>query len=257
MISPLAYIDPSAQIGDNVEIGAFAYIDKNVVIGDNNIIMPHATILYGSRIGNGNEIHCGAVIGGIPQDLKFRGEDSTAEIGNNNKIRENVTINRGTASKGKTLIGNNNLLMENMHVAHDCIIGNNCIIGNSTKFAGEVVVDDHATISACVLVHQFCHVGGYVMIQGGSGCSKDIPPYVMCGRHPVTYMGINLVRLRREGYSNELIDAIHNAYRMIYQSGKNVSMAVAALKESDLFSYSEVQYIVRFIESSERGIIRD
>ena len=257
MISPLAYVDPSAQIGDNVEIGPFCFIDKNVVIGDNNILMPHVNIMYGSRIGNGNQFHPGAVIGGIPQDLKFRGEDTTAEIGDNNRIRENVTINRGTASKGKTVVGNNNLLMENMHVAHDCVIGNNCIIGNSTKFAGEVVVDDHATISACVLIHQFCHIGGYVMIQGGSGCSKDIPPYIMGGRNPLTYAGINLVRLRREGYPAETIDAIHNAYRIIYQNGMNVSQAIAALKEDSISQFPEVQYIIRFIESSERGIIRD
>lgn len=257
MISPLAYVDPSAQIGENVEIGPFAFIDKNVVIGDNNIIMPHVSIMYGSRIGDGNTIHNGAVIGGIPQDLKFVGEETTAEIGNNNKIRENVTINRGTASRGKTVVGNNNLLMENMHVAHDCIVGNNCIFGNSTKLAGEVVVDDHATLSACVLVHQFCHIGGYVMIQGGSGITKDIPPYIMCGRNPVAYMGINLIRLRREGYSKDLIDAIHNAYRTIYQSGMNVSMAIAALKETPLMEFQEVQYIVNFVESAERGIIRD
>ncbi|MBO7248334.1 MAG: acyl-ACP--UDP-N-acetylglucosamine O-acyltransferase [Bacteroidaceae bacterium] len=257
MISPLAYVDPSAQIGENVEIGPFAFIDKNVVIGDNNIIMPHVSIMYGSRIGDGNTIHNGAVIGGIPQDLKFVGEETTAEIGNNNKIRENVTINRGTASRGKTVVGNNNLLMENMHVAHDCIVGNNCIFGNSTKLAGEVVVDDHATLSACVLVHQFCHIGGYVMIQGGSGITKDIPPYIMCGRNPVAYMGINLIRLRREGYSKDLIDAIHNAYRTIYQSGMNVSMAIAALKETPLMEFPEVQYIVNFVESAERGIIRD
>ena len=147
--------------------------------------------------------------------------------------------------------------MENMHVAHDCVIGNNCIIGNSTKFAGEVVVDDHATISACVLIHQFCHIGGYVMIQGGSGCSKDIPPYIMGGRNPLTYAGINLVRLRREGYPAETIDAIHNAYRIIYQNGMNVSQAIAALKEDSISQFPEVQYIIRFIESSERGIIRD
>ena len=243
MISPLAYVDPSAQIGENVEIGPFCFIDKNVVIGDNNIIMPHVNIMYGSRIGNGNQIHPGAVIGGIPQDLKFRGEDTT--------------INRGTASKGKTVVGNNNLLMENMHVAHDCVVGNNCILGNSTKIAGEVVVDDFAILSACVLVHQFCHIGGHVMIQGGSGCSKDIPPYVIGGRHPVIYAGLNIVGLRRRGFSNETIEAIHNAYRIIYQNGLNVSQAMAAIKEDSIFSHPEVQYIVKFIETSERGIIRD
>ena len=167
MISPLAYIHPEAKIGENVEIAPFVFIDKNVVIGDNNKIMANANILYGSRIGNGNTIFPGAVIGAIPQDLKFRGEESTAEIGDNNLIRENVTINRGTAAKGRTIVGNNNLLMEGVHVAHDALVGNGCIIGNSTKMAGEIVIDDNAIVSANVLMHQFCHVGSHVMIQGG------------------------------------------------------------------------------------------
>ena len=255
MISPLAYIDPEAKIGENCEIGAFAYIDKNVFIGDNNTIMPQATLLSGTRMGNNNRVFPGAVIGAIPQDLKFRGEDTTAEIGDNNRIRENVTINRGTASKGKTVVGSNNLLMENMHVAHDCVIGSNCIIGNSSKIAGEVVIDDCAILSACVLVHQFCHIGGYVMVQGGSGCSKDIPPYVIGGRHPVIYAGLNIVGLRRRGFSSETIEAIHNAYRIIYQNGLNVSQALAALKEDPISQKPEVQYIINFVETSERGII--
>ena len=257
MISPLAYVDPSAKIGKNTEIGPFCYIDKNVIIGDNNIIMPHVSIMYGARIGNGNTIHPGAVIGGIPQDLKFIGEETTAEIGDNNRIRENVTINRGTASKGKTVVGSNNLLMESMHVAHDCIVGNYCIIGNSTKLGGEVEVEDHATISAGVLIHQFTHIGGYVMIQGGSGVSQDVPPFTMSGRNPLTYMGINLVRLRRENFSPETIEAIHNAYRIIYQQGLNVSQAISALKESEIAADKQVQYIIDFISRSQRGIIRD
>ena len=257
MISPLAYVDPSAQIGENVEIGPFCFIDKNVVIGNDNVLMPHVNVMYGSRIGNGNTIHPGAVIGGIPQDLKFVGEDTIAQIGDNNKIRENVTINRGTASKGKTVVGNNNLLMENMHVAHDCVIGNNCILGTSTKIAGEVVIDDFAILSACVLIHQFCHVGGHVMIQGGSGCSKDIPPYIIGGRHPLVYAGLNIVGLRRRGFAEDTIEAIHNAYRTLYQNGLNVSQAIAALKEDPISKYPEVQYIIRFVESSERGIVRD
>ena len=257
MISPLAYVDPSAQIGENVVIGPFCFIDKNVVIGNDNVLMPHVNVMYGSRIGNGNTIHPGAVIGGIPQDLKFVGEDTIAQIGDNNKIRENVTINRGTASKGKTVVGNNNLLMENMHVAHDCVIGNNCILGNSTKIAGEVVIDDFAILSACVLIHQFCHVGGHVMIQGGSGCSKDIPPYIIGGRHPLVYAGLNIVGLRRRGFAEDTIEAIHNAYRTLYQNGLNVSQAIAALKEDPISKYPEVQYIIRFVESSERGIVRD
>ncbi len=255
MISPLAYIDPEAKIGENVEIAPFVFIDKNVVIGDNNKIMANANILYGARIGNGNTIFPGAVISAIPQDLKFQGEETTAEIGDNNLIRENVTINRGTSAKGKTVVGNNNLLMEGVHVAHDAIIGNNCIIGNSTKMAGEIIIDDNAIISGAVLMHQFCHVGGFVMIQGGSRFSKDIPPYIIAGREPIAYSGINIVGLRRRGFSNELIENIHNAYRIIYQSGLNISDALEEVQKEVPMS-PEIEYIISFIKESNRGIIR-
>lgn len=255
MISPLAYIHPEAQIGENVEIGPFVCIDKNVVIGDNNIIMPNANILYGARIGNNNRIFPGAVIGAVPQDLKFKGEETTAEVGDNNTIRENVTINRGTAAKGKTVVGSNNLLMEGVHVAHDAIIGNGCIIGNSTKFAGEIIIDDYSIISASVLMHQFCRVGGYGMIQGGSRFSKDIPPFIIAGRDPIAYCGINIVGLRRRGFSNELIENIHNAYRIIYNSGKNTAEALEQVKQEVPMS-PEIEYIISFIENSQRGIIR-
>jgi UDP-N-acetylglucosamine acyltransferase len=255
MISPLAYIHPEAVIGKNVEIAPFVFIDKNVIIGDNNTIMPNANILYGSRIGEGNTIFPGAVIGAIPQDLKFRGEETTAEIGNNNIIRENVTINRGTAAKGRTIIGNNNLLMEGVHVAHDALVGNECIIGNSTKMAGEIIIDDHAIISASVLMHQFCRVGGYGMIQGGSRFSKDIPPYIIAGREPIAYSGINIIGLRRHGFSNELIENIHNAYRIIYQGGLNTTDALAKVEEEVPMS-KEIEYIINFIRNSERGIIK-
>lgn len=255
MISPLAYIHPEAKIGENVEIGPFVFVDKNVVIGNNNKIMPHATILDGSRIGNGNTIFPNAVIGAIPQDLKFRGEETTAEIGDNNLIRENVTINRGTAAKGRTVVGSNNLLMEGVHVAHDAMIGNGCIIGNATKMAGEIVIDDNAIISASVLMHQFCHIGGYVMIQGGSRFSKDIPPYIIAGREPLVYCGINIIGLRRRGFSNETIERIHNAYRMIYQSGLNISDALKKVEE-EIEKTPEIDYILDFIRTSERGIIK-
>lgn len=255
MISPLAYIDPEAKIGKNVEIGPFVFIDKNVVIGDNNVIMPNANILYGTRMGHGNTVFPGAVIGAIPQDLKFQGEETTAEIGDNNKIRENVTINRGTAAKGKTIVGSNNLLMENAHIAHDVILGNNCIIGNSTKFGGEVIVDDNAIISATVLVHQFCHIGSHVMIQGGCRFSQNIPPYIIAGREPTEYAGINLVGLRRHGFSNELIENIHNAYRIIYQSGLNTTEGVAKV-ETEIPSSKEIDYLINFIKESKRGIIK-
>lgn len=255
MISPLAYIHPEAKIGENVEIGPFVFIDKNVVIGDNNVIMSNANILYGARIGNGNRIFPGAVIGAIPQDLKFRGEETTAEIGDNNTIRENVTINRGTAAKGRTVVGSNNLLMEGVHVAHDAHVGNGCIIGNSTKMAGEIIIDDNAILSGAVLMHQFCRVGGYTMVQGGSRFSKDIPPFIIAGREPIEYAGINIVGLRRRGFSNELIENIHNAYRIIYQSGLNVTDALAKV-ETEVPMSKEIEYIISFIKESQRGIIR-
>ena len=253
-ISPLAFVHPEAKLGDNNQIGPFCYIDKNVEIGDNNTFLNGVTVHYGARIGNNNEFFPGASISTKPQDLKFRGEDTLCCVGDNNSIRENVTLSRGTASKGKTVIGSNNLLMESMHVGHDCVLGNGLIIGNSTKFAGEVVVDDNAVVSASVLCHQFCHIGGYVMIQGGSRFSQDIPPYIIAGKEPTKYCGLNLVGLRRRGFSNELIDHIHNAYRLLYSKGI-LSEGIQEVK-NNLQMTKEISYILDFVENSKRGIIR-
>lgn len=253
-ISPLAYIHPEAQLGDGNIIGPFCYIDKNTIIGDNNTFQNSVTINYGARIGNNNEIFPGASISTKPQDLKFKGEDTICVIGDNNSIRENVTISRGTASKGETIVGNNNLLMENMHVAHDCVVGNGCIIGNSTKFAGEVIVDDNAIISATVLCHQFCRIGGFVMIQGGSRTSQDIPPYIIAGKEPIRYAGVNLIGLRRRGFDNELIQLIHEAYRLLYSKGV-LAEGIEEIKQN-LKITPEIQYIIDFVSTSKRGIIR-
>lgn len=255
-ISPLAFVHPEAVIGNNCEIGPFCYIDKNVVIGENNRLMNSVTLLSGTRMGNGNVLFPGAVIGAIPQDLKFRGEETTAEIGDNNTIRENVTINRGTAAKGKTVVGSNNLLMEGMHVAHDVIMGNGCIVGNSTKLAGEVVVDDFAIISAAVLIHQFCHVGSYVMVGGGTRTAQDIPPFCMAAREPVAFCGLNLVGLRRRGFSREQIDNIHNAYRILYQRGKLREECLEQI-ETEVPMSPEIEYILEFVRTSTRGIIKE
>ena len=250
----MAVVDPEAKLGDGNIIGPFCVISKDVVIGDNNHFLNSVTIHEGARIGNGNEFFPGASISTKPQDLKFKGEITTAEIGDNNSIRENVTISRGTASKGKTVIGNGNLLMENMHVAHDCVVGNHCIIGNSTKFAGEVIVDDFAIISAEVLVHQFNNIGGYVMIQGGTRTSQDVPPYVIAGKEPIRFAGVNLIGLRRRGFSNEIIETIHDAYRIIYAQGiLKDGIAEARTKYPDS---KEVEYICSFFENSKRGVIR-
>lgn len=253
-ISPLAYIDPEAVIGDNCEIGPFCFIDKNVVIGDNNVLMNSVTVLYGARIGSGNVIFPGAVISAVPQDLKFKGEETTAEIGDNNKIRENVTINCGTAAKGLTRVGSGNLLMEGVHVAHDAVVGNNCIIGNSTKLAGETIIDDQAIISAGVLMHQFCRVGSLAMVGGGTRFSQNIPPYTTCAREPAAYCGLNLIGLRRHGFSSETIEQIHNAYRLIYQSNLQLKDALNRIRE-ELPQTEEIKYIVEFIENSKKGFV--
>ena len=254
-ISPMAYVHPEALIGEGCEIGPFCYIDSNVVIGANNRLMNSVTLLSGTRMGSGNTIFPGAVIGAVPQDLKFKGEETTAEVGDNNTIRENVTINRGTAAKGRTVVGSNNLLMEGMHVAHDVVVGNGCIIGNSTKLAGEVEVDDFAIISGGVLVHQFCHIGSYVMVGGGTRTSQDIPPFVMAAREPVAYCGLNLVGLRRRGFAPELIENIHNTYRLLYQRGKLRTECLEDIRREVPMS-PEIEYILKFVEASTRGIIK-
>lgn len=255
MISPLAYIHPEAQIGENCEIGPFCYIDKNVVIGDNNVLMNSVTVLYGARIGKGNKFFPGAVISGIPQDLKFVGEETTAEIGDNNTFRENVTVNRGTAAKNKTVIGSNNLFMEGVHIAHDDIVGNECIIGNGTKFAGEVTIDDRAILSANVLVHQFCRIGSYCMVGGGTRSAQDILPYSLIARDPAAYCGLNNVGLRRRGFDREIIDNIHRTYQIILQ-GTGLLKDLLGRVEEEIPSSPEIEYILDFIRTSKRGFIR-
>ncbi|NDW18480.1 acyl-ACP--UDP-N-acetylglucosamine O-acyltransferase [Dysgonomonas sp. 216] len=254
-ISPLASIHPDAKIGENVTIEPFAFIDRNVEIGDGTYIMSNANIRAGARIGKNCHIFPGAVIAGVPQDLKFKGEDTLAVVGDNTTVRECVTISRGTASKGETVVGSNCLLMAYSHIAHDCILKDYIIVGNATQLAGEVEVDDFAILSGGTLVHQFTRIGAHVMIQGGTRLGKDIPPYTIAGREPVSYSGINLVGLRRRGFSNEKINEIQEIYRIIYQSGLNFTDAVTKI-EKDFVSTPEMQLIVNFIKNSPRGIVR-
>jgi UDP-N-acetylglucosamine acyltransferase len=255
MISEQAFVHPNAEIGKNVTIDAFAYIDENVIIGDGTHIYPHATVLSGARIGKNCNIFPGAVISAIPQDLKFVGEETTAVIGDYTTIRECVTLNRGTASKGTTIVGNHCLIMAYAHVAHDCKLGDRIILGNTTQLAGEVVVDDWAIVSGGTLVHQFCHLGAHIMVQGGSKITKDIPPYMMVGREPLAYMGLNIVGLRRRGFVAEQMNAIQESYRYVYLSGLNTTQALDAI-EKNIPSSKEREDIVSFIRSSERGIIK-
>ena len=237
MRSELAYISPKAQIGKNVTIDAFAYIDDNVIIGDNCHVFPHA------------------VIGCVPQDLKFKGEETWTIIGDNCVLREFVTIHRGTASKGKTVIGNNNLIMAYCHVAHDCVLGNNIIMSNATQLAGEVEIDDFAIVGGGTLVHQFTHIGSHVMIQGGSKINKDIPPYIIAAREPIAFCGINSVGLNRRGFTPEQIHTIQEAYRILNQSGMNTSQALEHI-ESTMPQSEERDRILAFVKASTRGIVK-
>jgi UDP-N-acetylglucosamine acyltransferase len=255
MHSNLAVIHPEARIGENVSIGPFALIDKDVVIGDNCRIHPHTIIYDGARIGNNCEVFPGAVIAGIPQDLKFKGEVTTAEIGNHTTIRECVTVNRGTASKGRTIVGNHCLIMAYSHIAHDCEIKDQVIIGNATQLAGEVEIDDYAIISGGALVHQFTRISKHVMIQGGSRVGKDIPPYTLIGRDPIVYCGINIVGLRRRGFTNEQVYQIQDIYRTLYSRGLNNSDAIQCI-ETEYEPTEDRNLILNFIKSSKRGIVR-
>ena len=255
MISELAYIHPEAKIGKDVEIGPFAVINKNVVIGDGCIIDSNATICEFTQLGKNCHVFPSAVIGAVPQDLKFHGEETWTIIGDNNVLREFVTVHRGTASKGKTVIGNNNLIMAYCHVAHDCVLNNNIIMSNATQLAGEVVVDDFAIIGGGTLVHQFTHIGSHVMIQGGSRTSKDVPPYAIAAREPIAFCGINSVGLNRRGFTAEQIHTIQEVYRLIYNSGLNTSQALAQI-EATIPQSAERDTILDFIRTSPRGIIK-
>ena len=237
MISSLAYVSPKAQIGKNVTIDAFAYIDDNVIIGDNCHIFPSA------------------VIGAVPQDLKYKGEETWTIIGDNCVLREFVTIHRGTASKGKTVVGKNNLIMAYCHVAHDCILHDNIIMSNVTQLAGEVEIDDYAVIGGGTLVHQFTHIGGHVMIQGGSKINKDIPPFAIVARDPIAFCGINSVGLNRRGFTPDQIHTIQEVYRLLYQGGMNTTQALDHI-EATMPSSPERNMIIDFVRSSTRGIVR-
>jgi UDP-N-acetylglucosamine acyltransferase len=255
MISNLAFVHPDACLGKDVTVEPFAYIADNVVIGEGTWVGPNSSIMYGARIGMNCRIFPSSVVSGIPQDLKFVGEDTTAEIGDNTTIREGCTVNRGTASAGKTVVGENCLLMAYSHIGHDCFIGNHCIIGNNSGLAGEVVVDDWAILSGGTLVHQFSRIGAHVMIGGGSRVRIDVPPFVKADREPLSYMGLNSVGLTRRGFDKERIDTIHEIYRVIYQSGLNFTKAIDRV-EAEFKKSPDRDYIITFFRESKRGVIR-
>lgn len=255
MNQALTNVHPDAKIGKDVIIEPFVSISADVEIGDGTWIGPNAVIMDGARIGKNCKIFPGAVIAGIPQDLKFQGEVSTVFIGDNTTIREYVTVNRGTAAKGTTIVGNDCLLQSYSHVAHDCLLKDNVILGSHAGLAGEVVVDDFAIVSPYVAVHQFCCIGKHAFIAGGSLVRKDIPPYVLVANEPLSYVGVNSVGLRRRGYDINKINDIQNVYRYFYQKGMNNTQAIGAV-ETELDKTPERDEILLFIQQSVRGIIK-
>lgn len=250
-----ANIHPGAKLAKNVVVEPFATIYDDVEIGEGSWIGPNAIIMSGARIGKNCKIFPGAVISGEPQDMKYEGEYTTVEIGDNTTIREFVTINKGTKAKGKTVVGNACLLMSYVHIAHDCIVKDRVIIGSYAGLAGEVEVDNWAIVSPGSLVHQFVRIGAHVMIQGGSKVTKDVPPYILAGREPISFTGINSIGLRRRAYTNDTIFAIQEVYRIIYQRGLNISDALDFV-EVNLPASNERDEILLFIRKSKRGIIR-
>lgn len=256
-IHPLAVVSPGAVLGENVEVGPFAYIEDNVEIGDGTKIHPHACVYSYVKIGKNCEVFPGAVVGAIPQDLKFDGEVTYVEIGDYVTIRECATINRGTKASGKgiTKVGSHTLVMSYVHIAHDCKVGEHCILVSYTGIAGETEVDDWAILGGGSKAHQFSRIGKHAMVGGVSKINKDVPPYVLCGRDPLSYAGVNIVGLRRRGFTVDQIRNIKDIYDTIYFQGMNVTDGCSKV-ESGFPQTAERDEIINFIRNSKRGIIR-
>jgi UDP-N-acetylglucosamine acyltransferase len=255
MNQPLAYVHPGAKIAKNVVIEPFTTIHNNVIIGEGTWIGSNVTIMEGARIGKNCNIFPGCVISAIPQDLKFKDEETTVIIGDNTTLREYVTINRGTVDRGKTVVGKNCLIMAYCHIAHDCIVGDNCIFSNNSTLAGHVTIGNYVILAGMTAVHQFCTIGQHAFITGGSLVRKDVPPFVKGAREPMSYVGINSIGLRRRGFKSEKIREIQNIYRTLFQKGFNNTQAVQLI-EADMEATTERDEILQFIKNSKRGIMK-
>ena len=254
-IHKTALVNPKAELGEGVVVSPFSIIEKNVTIGDGTWIGPHVLVASGARIGKACKIHQGAVVCSIPQDLKFEGEETTLEIGDETVVREYCTLNRGTKDHWKTEIGKRCLLMAYAHVAHDCILGDNVIIANAVNMAGHVTIENFAGIGGMTPVHQFCRVGQHSFIGGGYRIVKDIPPYILAGAEPLKFGGVNSIGLRRRGFSDETILGIQRVYKIIYRKKLNVTQALTRIKD-EFEIVDEIKTIVDFFETSERGVLR-
>lgn len=255
MNQPLAYIHPGAKIAKNVVVEPFTTIHNNVIIGEGTWIGSNVTIMEGARIGKNCNIFPGAVISAPPQDLKYKGEETTVEIGDFTTIRECVTINKGTEDRMKTVIGTNCLIMAYCHIAHDCFVGDNAIFSNNSTLAGHVTIGDNVVLAGLVAVHQFVSIGQHAFVTGGSLVRKDVPPFVKAAREPLSYVGINSVGLRRRGFDTDKIREIQNIYRILYQKQYNNTQAVQII-EAEMEATNERDEILQFIRDSQRGIMK-
>ncbi|MGI4872921.1 MAG: acyl-ACP--UDP-N-acetylglucosamine O-acyltransferase [Janthinobacterium lividum] len=255
MISPLAHIHPAARLAPGVTVEPFTTIAGDVEIGENTWIGPNVTIMDGARIGAHCQIFPGAVIAGIPQDLKFAGEKTTAHVGDYTVLRECVTVNRGTIDRGRTVVGSHCLLQAYVHVAHDCLVGSHCVISNATQIAGHVQVGDWAIIGGTSAIQQFTSIGAHAFIGGGSLVRKDVPPFIKAAREPLTYAGVNSVGLRRRGFSEKQVNEIHELYRILYLSGLPMQTALARI-EAELSPSPERDQALEFVRAAARGIVR-
>ena len=253
MIHPTAIIHPSAKLGANVRVGPNAVIDADVALGADCVVGPHVYLTGVTTIGAGNHFHAGCVIGDAPQDLKYRGEPTRVEIGDRNVFRENVTVNRAT-KEGATVVGADNFFMANAHIAHNCVVGNHVIFANSATLGGHAVVQDRAFLSGSCLVHQFCRVGTLAIMQGGSAISKDLPPFTIALRVN-EICGLNIIGLRRAGFSAADRLELKQLYHALFRGGKNLRAAVA--EASEKFTTTGAQQLLEFVAAAKRGVCAD
>jgi len=254
-IHPTALVDPDAELGEDVVIGPYAVVQNDVVIGDGSQIASHVLIHAGTRIGKRCRVFKGAVLGTDPQDLKYAGEKTTLEVGDETTIREFCTLNRGSSHRLRTVVGSQSLLMAYVHIAHDCLIGDHVILANAVNMAGHVIIEDFASVGGMTPIHQFVRIGKHAFVGGGLRVPKDVPPYILAAGEPLTYAGINRVGLSRRGFSSETMLSLRRAYKLIYRSDLNTSQAVQKIKETMEIT-AEIAELLRFIEASERGIIK-
>ena len=257
MIHPTAIISPKAELGKNVRVGPYAIIGENVTLGDDCVLHSHVVLEGTSTFGKNNEFFPFAAIGGKTQDLKYAGEPTALEVGDSNVFRENTTVHRGTFEELPTRIGSHNLFLCYSHIAHDCQLGDHIILSNSTGIAGHVIVEDHAIVSGVAAVHQFCRIGKHSIIGGCAKVIQDVPPFMIVDGHPASTRGVNLVGLQRRGFSENDIRDLKSAYKRLFlKKDQSLANGLSSLKATSAAANANVQYLIDFIESSQRGISR-